>query len=97
MAVRTKQELLDAVRARLGDDTSDETIAFVEDFNDTINDYENKANNDNINWKEKYEQNDKEWRTKYRERFFSGTDPQEDDEPEDKPKKMTYEELFKEV
>ena len=97
MAVRTKQELLDAVRTRLGDDTSDETIAFVEDFNDTINDYENKINNDNTNWKEKYEQNDKEWRTKYRERFFSGTDPQENDEPEDKPKKMTYEELFKEV
>lgn len=96
MAVRTKQELLDAVRARLGDDTSDETIAFVEDFNDTINDYETKINNDNTNWKEKYEQNDKEWRTKYRERFFSGTDPQENDEPEDKPKKMTYEELFKE-
>lgn len=97
MAVRTKQELLDAVRDRLGDDTSDETIAFVEDFNDTINDYETKINNDNTNWKEKYEQNDKEWRTKYRERFFSGTDPQENDEPEDKPKKMTYEELFKEV
>lgn len=96
MAVRTKQELLDAVRARLGDDTSDEAIAFVEDFNDTINDYENKANNDNTNWKEKYEQNDKEWRTKYRERFFSGTPAQEIDEPEDKPKKMTYEELFKE-
>lgn len=96
MAIRSKDELLNTVRARIGDDTSDEALAFIEDIEDTINDYENKNNSDNVNWKEKYEQNDREWRTKYRDRFFnSGTEPT-DDIPDPMPKKLTYESLFKE-
>ena len=96
MAVRTKEEMLESVRARIGDDTSDDALSFIEDIQDTLNDYENKTNGDGVNWKEKYEQNDKNWRTKYRERFFSGKSEEEYDEPEDKPKKFTFDELFKE-
>ena len=97
MAIRTREELLNAVRARIGDDTSDEAIAFVEDIQDTINNYENNANNDGTDWKKKYEDNDKEWRQKYRDRFFSGEPSDPDPEPEDEPKRLTYEQLFKEV
>ena len=96
MAVRTREEMMQVVRARLGDDTSDDALSFIEDIQDTLNDYENRANGDGINWKEKYEQNDKDWRNKYRERFFSGKPAGEDDDPEDKPKKFTFDELFKE-
>ena len=97
MAVRTREEILNMVRTRIGDDTSDEALGFVEDIQDTIADYETRANGDGTDWKKKYEDNDKEWRTKYRERFFSGTPGGEPEPPEDKPKRMTYEELFKEV
>ena len=38
MAVRKKDELLSAIRARLGDDTSDEALSLIEDFHDTLND-----------------------------------------------------------
>ena len=95
MAIRTRDELLDIVRTRIGEDTSDEAIAFIEDIQDTINNYENNANG-GTDWKKKYEENDREWRTKYRDRFFSGGAEQDDDVPETTPKRLTFDELFKE-
>lgn len=67
MAVRKKDELLSAIRTRLGEDTSDEAISLIEDFHDTLNDYDSRVGED---WKSKYEENDKTWRQKYRDRFF---------------------------
>ena len=97
MAVRTREEILNSIRARIGDDTSDEAISLVEDVTDTLADMENKANGDGVNWRERYEQNDREWRAKYRDRFFGKTDDNNDDKADDEIKKpMTYEELFKE-
>ena len=95
MAIRTRDELLNIVRTRIGDDTSDEAIAFIEDIQDTINNYENNTN-DGIDWKKKYEDNDREWRTKYRDRFFNGGAEQDDDIPDPAPKRLTFDELFKE-
>lgn len=97
MAVRTREEILQSVRERFGDDTSDDSLALVEDITDTITDLENKANNDNTNWKKKYEDNDAAWRKKYRDRFFSGgSDDDKYELEEPKKKNYTYENLFKE-
>lgn len=99
MAVKTKEELLDILKTKVGDDTSDETIAFIEDITDTLTDYERKiANSENEDWKTKYEENDKMWREKYRERFFSkNVDEEVEDEVEDDgTKQLSYEDLFEE-
>ena len=64
--VKTKDELLASIKDRFKDDTSDETISFIEDVSDTINDLETKAS-DETDWKSKYEENDKQWREKYTE------------------------------
>lgn len=91
--VRTKDELLASIKDRFKDDTSDETISFIEDVSDTINDLETKAS-DETDWKSKYEENDKQWREKYRDRFFNseGSDPKPlDEEP---PKPMNFDDLF---
>ena len=91
--VRTKDELLASIKDRFKDDTSDETISFIEDVSDTINDLETKAS-DETDWKSKYEENDKQWREKYRDRFFNteGDDIKPlDEEP---PKPMNFEDLF---
>lgn len=95
MSVRTKDELLASVRAIVGEDTSDATLELFDDIADTI---DNLNNNENINYKEKYEQNDREWRQKYRDRFMNGKpEEDDDDEPNDSSgKKYTYENLFKE-
>ena len=94
--IKTKDELIEMVTKRIGEDTSDEAIAFLEDVTDTLNNYET-ITADNTNWKEKYEENDKEWRTKYKERFMNG-DPSHDDEiiEEETEKKYTFDSLFKE-
>ena len=101
MAVRTIKEILDAVQGRLGDDTSDEAIAFVEDITDTLNDYENKTKSEE-DWKKKYEDNDASWRKKYKDRFFGGRPSEEeieeefeDDEEHEENKVKTFEDLFK--
>ena len=99
MAVKTKAEILESIRSRVGDSTDDETLEFLEDVTDTLSDLETRAS-DSTDWKGKYEELDKTWREKYRERFFSSEPKEEDkkgdeefEEKEDKEKK-TYESLF---
>lgn len=60
--VRNLDEILQSVRSVIGDNSSDEAIALIEDITDTLN--------DTTDWKKKFEENDSEWRKKYRDRFF---------------------------
>lgn len=99
--VKSKDEILASIKSRLGEDTSDEAIALVEDINDSFDDLTTRVNEAG-DWKQKYEENDAEWRKKYTERFYepSGSDPVDDvfremgkEEP-DKPKVLTFEDLF---
>lgn len=96
MAVKTREEILAEVRVRVGEQTDDETIAFLEDVTDTLSDLETKAKGDGTDWKSKYEENDAEWRKKYTERFYS-SDPDNVTEltkPDDTEKPKTFAELF---
>lgn len=96
MAVKTIEEILAEVKARVGEQTDDETIEFLEDITDTFSDLETKAKGDGTDWKAKYEENDEEWRKKYTERFYSSdpdTDP-DPSKPDDTPKPKTFAELF---
>ena len=43
MAVKTREEILEELRVRVGEQTDDETIAFLEDVTDTLSDLETKA------------------------------------------------------
>ena len=96
MAVKTREEILSAVRDRLGEQNDDKTIEFLEDISDTLSDFETKAKGDGIDWKTKYEENDAEWRKKYTERFYSSDPGQEPEPPKpDEPQKpKTFAELF---
>lgn len=95
MAIRTREELLDSIKARVGEQTDDETIAFLEDVTDTLTDFETRANGDGEDWKSKYQENDEAWRKKYTERFFSD-EPTPTPEPTPEPTKpKTFEDLFK--
>ena len=95
MAVRTRDEIISAITARLGDDHSDEALAIIEDVTDTFDSM--KPNGED--WKKKYEDNDKQWRQRYRDRFMN-PDKQDDDlddkGDEGSTKKLTFENLFKE-
>lgn len=96
MAVKTREEIIAELKSRVGEQTDDETIAFLEDVTDTLSDLETKAKGDGTDWKAKYEENDAEWRKKYTERFYS-SDPVSDPKPpkkDDTPKPKTFAELF---
>lgn len=104
--VRTKEQILEAIRGKLGEDNSDEAIALLEDISDTLNDYDNKTKDD-TEWKTKYEENDKAWRKKYTDRFFNKEaeeelkkdlqkekDSAEGDDEEVKPEITSFNDLF---
>lgn len=98
MAIRTRDEILESLRGVVGESSDDTTIALLEDVTDTLDDLETRANGDGINWQERYEENDREWRNRYTERFFSNEPkPDPDPEPDPEPEKpMTFDDLFKE-
>lgn len=100
MAVKTRDEILESFRTRLGENPDDESISFLEDVTDTLDDFEKRANGDGTDWKTKYEENDASWRKKYTERFFSG-EPNPEPNPEPKPEPdntpRTFSDLFKEI
>lgn len=89
MSIKSIDEILNAVKERIGDDTSDSAISFVEDISDTLNSLSEQEN-----WKQKYEQNDSEWRKKYRDRFLSGESSSDDNDSGDQNEPLTYEKLF---
>lgn len=100
MAVKTREEILESFKTRLGENPDDESISFLEDVTDTLDDFEKRANGDGTDWKSKYEENDASWRKKYTERFFSGEPnpepkPAPKQEPDNTP--TTFSDLFKEI
>lgn len=70
MAVLSREDYLARIQGKIGEDTSDEAMQFIEDMTDTFDDYASRVG-DKENWKAKYEENDKMWREKYKARFFS--------------------------
>ena len=99
MAILTKAELLAKLKERTSEDMGDDTLKFIEDVTDTLNDFESKAK-DTTDWEKKYKENDEQWRKKYKERFFTAPvqEDEQDTSNEEEPKleKLTYENLFKE-
>lgn len=93
MAVKTKAELLEAIRGVVGESTDDSALAIIEDVSDSFDSLEAESGAD---WKQKYEQNDATWRQKYRDRFFSAASDEDEDEDDDNERPLTFESLFKE-
>lgn len=87
MAVRTRDEIMSQLQTIIGEDTSDETLAFIQDVSDTIG-TDNSAQRI-TELETQLTKQDEEWRKKYRDAFFTGKpdDSIEEDEPENvKPK-----------
>lgn len=92
MAIKTKQEVLDGLKKFIPDeDTSDDTLAFLQDVSDTLD-----AGAENVDYKQKLAENDKNWRQKYRDAFYNPPDkPDPEPDPDPEPKHRSYADLFK--
>ena len=103
MAVLSHDDFMSAVKGLAGDSADDNTLTMIENFTDTFNDLEARAS-DTTDWKTKYEQNDNEWREKYKARFFEGSagaDPatvikEQKEDITDDGKEISFDDLFKE-
>lgn len=93
MAIRTKDEIMSQLKTIIGDDdTSDETLTFIQDVSDTLG-------NDNsaqriTELETQLEEQDKEWRKKYRDAFFTGKPDDSFDEESEKETPKRFEDLF---
>lgn len=102
--IKTYEEIMESIKQRLGDDSSDEALTFIEDISDTLKAGQTDKTSEAEDWKKKYEDNDKMWREKYRDRFFNAeadkdfkaTEPKTETPPEnDEPElATTFDQLF---
>lgn len=93
--IKSKDELLEGLKQIIGESEDDTSISFLEDITDTLSDFEEKTK-DATDWKAKYEESEKSWKKKYRDRFFNSAEDPEEDPEEEEPENLTYESLFKE-
>ena len=103
MAILTREDYLERLNTLVGEDNTDEALQIIEDFTDTFDNLGTQNdNNDNENWKQKYEELDATWRQKYRDRFMNSQTTEEDviEEQEDNVEldgeMREYDELFEE-
>ena len=91
MPVRTREELMSSLNNLLGENDSDEALAFIQDMSDTLGDSSAQRIED---LEQKVKDVDSNWRKRYREAFFSGK-PEQDDEDPEPTKPRTFADLFK--
>lgn len=104
MSVLNREQFTATLQARVGTDTSDEGLKFVEDMMDTFNEMESKFTGQSEEvWQKKLTDLDNEWRTKFQQRFFNSAsttpgDVKEDQEDDvrDDGKLVTFDDLFTE-
>ena len=95
--ILTRDEFFDAINKRVGENTDDESLKFIEDMTDTYNSLETDRNGDDGENKD----NDlaAEWRERYRRRFCEGKEDIVDENREDlkdESEPSTFDELFEE-
>lgn len=101
MAILSRDDFFSAIESRVGTDTSNESIQFLEDMTDTYNSLEGRARGDGIDWEQRYHELDNSWRERYRHRFYDGggsqvppmyTEPDNEDSYD--PESISVEDLF---
>lgn len=90
--IKTKDEIMEEIRAYIGDRSDDQTISLVENISDTIDDYAA-----HVDYDEKLMAVEAEWRRKYIDRFMSGGEKKSDVEiieDEEKTEEITIADLY---
>lgn len=95
MSVVSKEDLIKRFAEKFTGDTSDEVIQLTEDLSDTLEDFIARVE-DKEDWKAKFEENDANWRKKYKDRFLEPSDNEEEihEQDEDENTNVTFNDLF---
>lgn len=100
--VLDREKLLQKISDKIGDSTTDEDIALLEDVADTYDDLRGRVDSD-IDWESRYNELDRTWRQRYVDRFNGKVESDADftEEPKDADETILeyeapkdYDELF---
>ena len=97
--VKSKEELVSALRTVLGDTPTDDGVALLEDVTDSFSELETKMKDAEVEAQAKYDTLEAEWKERYTKRFSEVERPTDIDlkgETEESEMK-TFEDLFKTV
>lgn len=96
MPVLDRDKYFERLHEKIGTDTSDEAISFLEDMTDTYNDLAKRANGDGEDWPTKYRELDEAWKAKYRHRFLNsdGGYAPPDENRKEEVKEVSINDLF---
>lgn len=101
MSTLNKEQFFNTLSSLVGDKSDEETIKALEDMTDTYNALEKGIKGDGIDWEQKFRDNDKAWREKYRSRFMrgdGGSGPARENGNDDSrynPETVDFNDLFK--
>lgn len=88
-----REEFMSAISAIVGERTDDEAISFVENMTDTYDGFDNSEKDKTIEeLKKSLVHTEQAWRKKYRDRFYSGTD--EEENPSNQPLEEDKDEMI---
>ena len=102
MAFLERDDYFERIKEIIGDRTDEAALTFMEDVTETYDTLTERAEGGEVEvWKRKYEENDKMWSERYKERFFNGkplkykrTETTEIDENGEYKENITIDELF---
>lgn len=90
-----ENELMKLLQEHFKEDTSDEALKIIEKASEVTKSYEEQ----NKELQTKYDNLDKQWREKFKSRFFEGVSNPHNEEPkkkeDDDSDNLTYDKLFK--
>lgn len=95
MAIRSREELMASLNSFIGENSSDDALALLDDVSDTYDDLTKRASD--VDWETKYNELDAEWRNRYKERFnepYNDDNDDNDNDNFDRPKALKFENLF---
>ena len=95
MAIRSREDLMASLNSFIGENSSDDALALLDDVSDTYDDLYRRATD--VDWEARYNELDTEWRNRYKERFnepYNDDNNDNDDDNFDKPKALKFENLF---
>lgn len=101
MPVLNRDDFFNSVQTRIGTDTSEEALKFLEDMTDTFNDMEKRIASGGEDWEQKYHDLDASWRERYRHRFYDtdnrnvpGNNPSSEPVDDYSPEDVSIDDLF---
>lgn len=92
MAIKTRDELMSQIKEIIGDSSDDDVLNLLTDLSDTLGD--DSAITKVAELQEQISEQDKAWRKKYRDAFFSKPNENEFSDEDDDKAPRTYEDLF---